>query len=90
MPRGRGNKLAVSGSMVHKQCVLMACGKSYNGNIKTVNKLMSMHKKVCEICKQADTCKSNTNSQPIAKDNYSANLKILRREQQEQQKYPCC
>ena len=44
-----------TGLSVHVRHVVQPCGKLYSGRKETVNKLVSMHRKLCQICDDAET-----------------------------------
>ena len=58
------NGLKKSGKTVHIRHTHLPCGKQYSGNRKTVDKLIAIHTKICEICQldhQISISNVNTN-----------------------------
>jgi hypothetical protein len=51
-------KYSRKGNSVSNREIQLPCGKTYNGNIKTVDSLLKFHKKICSQC---NNCKDGNN-----------------------------
>ena len=48
-------RLKISGLSVRTRTAYLPCGRKYSGKIRTVNKLVELHRKKCSICSESDT-----------------------------------
>jgi len=55
--------LRLDGTMIHRRHAKLICGRTYKGTKRTVNKLMTIHLKVCTVCLDSSNTHGNANKE---------------------------